>query len=206
MDTSDDDLQPEPLADEGIGSGMADEPFDGLEPPPVVPGPGAKRLVLAILASIALAAGGVALWAGVYAIREREYIGIAVLIGLLVGYVMRAVSGRTTIVVRLIAGLVTAIACVCGTVVGEAAYVAAKYDSKFWKLLGDIEPKWWSILRHRNALTFAVYAAAVVIAFLAAGPQKPKKVKTVPDVPDALDDEARTDDAVADDAEPVGDE
>jgi hypothetical protein len=149
--------------------------------------PRSGNLLLAIVAAVGVAAIGVALWGVLYATAKREFVGVSVLIGLLVGYVVRELSKRSTIATRLLAVVVTALACVAGTVVGEVAYTAAQFHTKFWKLFGDVAGDWFTLLRHRTGLQFAIYAAALVIAFLAAGPTATKRSAPVPPPPPGFD-------------------
>jgi hypothetical protein len=173
-----DDVQP--YAEEPAEPGM-DGGLDPIEPVDPVATPGGKRIVLAILAALVVGAIGVAVWGILYATFKREYVGIAVVIGLLVGYVVREVSGRSTIGVRLLASLLTAVACVAGTVVGETAYTAKVYGLPFWDLIDRATKDTWALLQDRTLLQFGVYAAALVIAFLAAGPKKETPKKGAPD-------------------------
>jgi hypothetical protein len=143
--------------------------------PPAAPAPGAGKVVLGVLAALLVAALGVALWAFVYAQMEREYVGVAVVIGLAVGWVIRVVSGRSTLPVRIVAVVVTAVACVAGTLFGDAAYTAKQFKADFFTVLGDIAPDTFDTLSKRPVLSFVIFAAGMVLAFLSAGPQKPKK-------------------------------
>lgn len=169
------DLTPD---DAAADPGMA--PYDAA----AAPAPGAGKVVVATLAALVVAAVGVAVWAFIYAQAEREYVGVAVVIGLTVGWVMRVVSGRSTLPVRVIAVLVTAIACVLGTLFGDAAYTAKEFDADFFTVLGDIAPDTFDTLSKRPALSFVIFAAGMVLAFLSAGPQKTKegRVKNAPQV------------------------
>lgn len=152
---------------------------------PAAPAPGAGRLVLAILASLAVIAVGVGLWSYIYVQAEREYVGVSVVIGLIVGYVMRLVSGRSTVPVRIVAVVLTALACVLGTVAGEAAFTANAYDASFLDLFKDILPDWLELMERRPGLTFAIFAAALVLAFLSASPQDSKKKRKRDEEPPA---------------------
>ncbi|HVF06127.1 MAG TPA: hypothetical protein VNA20_14895 [Frankiaceae bacterium] len=147
--------------------------------------PGGGRLVAAILASLGVVVVGVALWSYIYVQAEREYVGVSVVIGLIVGYVMRLVSGRSTVPVRIIAVLITALACVLGTVAGEAAFTANAYDASFFDLFKDILPDSFELVKRRPGLTFAIFGAALVLAFLSASPQDSKKKRKGSDEPPA---------------------
>lgn len=147
---------------------------------PVVAPRRASRLLLGVLAGLAVALAGVALWAVLYTKMEKDYVGVSVVIGLLVGYVVREVSRRADIPVRVIAALITAAACLLGTVVAEVAYTASQYHFPFWDLLKDQLPHTFQRLGKRNALTFVIYVAAIAVAFLSASPPRPKRVAAPP--------------------------
>jgi hypothetical protein len=132
------------------------------------------RLVPAIAAGLGVALLGVALFAVVYVVAKREYPGVAVVIGFAVGWVMRAVARRSTVLVRVLAAVITAVAVIAGTVAGQIAYTAKEFHLKFLRLVGDIAPDTFTILRNRTGIQLAIYASAVVIAVLAAWPSKPK--------------------------------
>lgn len=163
--------QPVGLGD-GTGDDSGDDGFAAVEP--AAP---AARWPLAILAALAAAVVGVAVWALIYANLEREYVGVSVVIGLTVGWLIRTVSRRSNLVARVVAVVITAIACVAGTVVGEVAYTSKVYKFEFVKLLKDVAPDTFKLLGDRPALTFGIFAAALVLAFMSAGPQKPKQSK-----------------------------
>jgi len=177
--TTDDPNAPADLTPDDTAGDQGME-YVALAPPP--PGPG--KVVIATVAALVVAAVGVGIWAFIYAQAEREYVGVAVVIGLTVGWVMRVVSGRSTLPVRIIAVVVTAIACVLGTLFGDAAYTAKAYNADFLTVLKDIAPDTFDTLSKRPALTFVIFAAALVLAFLSAGPQKAKegRVKNAPQV------------------------
>lgn len=188
MDTPEDDVTPAAVedGDEDFTDADIEAQLDAEEAAEIAaapPRPGAGRLLLGLLAALVVGAVGVAAWAGIYASREKEYIGVAVIIGLLAGYAMRAVSGRSDLLPRLLAVVVTALSCVAGSLAGEVAFVAHRYGAAFWPLLRHDADKWWSVMRHRSGIAWVVFAAALVIAFLAAGPQKPKKEKAVAEPP-----------------------
>lgn len=182
MTTSDDDDlfdDPNESADQPVDldSGLDDSGMEGdgdaamAEPVPPA------RWPLAILASLGAAVIGVVLWALIYANAEREYVGVSVVIGLTIGWLMRVVSRRSTIAVRIVAVVITALACVAGTVVGEVAYTSKAFKFAFWTLLKDVAPDTFKLLSERPGLTYGIFVAALVLAFLSAGPQKPKASK-----------------------------
>lgn len=173
MTTSDDDsLYGDPNA-------SADQPADLMvdEPPAERRGRG---LLLATLAGLAVAVLGIVAWALLYVQVEREFVGVSVVIGFVAGWLIRVVSGRHDLPPRIIAVVITAIACVVGTVVAEVAFTASEYGASFTQLLGDVLPETFTILSKRPLLTLAVFVAALVLAFLSAGPQS--KDKTSPQV------------------------
>ena len=187
MTTSDDGPR-YPDDDSALADTTHADPLDGytddsaeLAPvAPVAPRPGIGRLLLAILLSLVVAAAGIAAWSVIYVEAEREYVGVSVVIGLIVGYVVRLVSGRNTIPARLIAVLITALTCVVGTVAAEAAFTANTYGIGFMKVFQDILPDALELMSRRPALTLAIFAAALVLAFMSASPQEPKKKKRAP--------------------------
>lgn len=181
----------DPLAGEADDALLADETDDDavLAGEPLAESPGAGRLVLGILAAIATAAVAVAAWSYAYVAAEREYLVFAVVLGLAVGYVLRTVSGRGTIPVRVLAGVLTALGCAAGTLSGDAAYNANIYGTGYLEMLTDVVlPDWQGRFGARQPVAWAIFAAAVVLSFLVAAPPKPAKK-------DADDDEAAGPDA-----------
>lgn len=171
--------------------------------------PGARWLP-AILASLLAMAAGVALWAFIYQWREREYPGVAVVIALAVGWLMRVVSRRSTMPVRIVAVLLTALGCVAGSVVGHAAYASTQTPESFGTLLGESIENTGNIVTDRPALTYVIFAAALVLAYLSASPQSPKKPKKGAE-PAPLADTAYSGDDALDtdvnaDLDPIGDD
>ena len=179
--TSDDDGYP---AADDLETTHAD-PAEGLAEdwttPPAATG-GAGRWLLGIAASVAVILVGSALWALVYDWRNQEYVGVSVLIGLTLGWVLRTVIGRSDLPVRVLAVVLTAVGIVVGTVVG-AAWFAASTNlpgiGGFWDVLPDVAPHWWDILtdKDRDQITYVIFAAALALAYLSAGPQSSKKKK-----------------------------
>lgn len=168
MTTSDDDsLYGDPQA-------AADQPVDLMAAPPLET---ERRgsLLLATLAGLAVAVVGVVAWALLYVQVEREFVGVSVVIGFVAGWLIRVVSRRHDLPPRVIAVVITAIACVIGTVVAEVAFTASEYGASFTQLLGDVLPETFSIVGKRPPLTLAVFGAALVLAFLSAGPQSKDK-------------------------------
>lgn len=172
-------------SDEAYGDGYGDASGEGLAPavPPA-------RWPLAILAALGAAALGIALWSVIFVAAEREYVGVSVVIGLTVGWLVRVVSRRSNLVARVVAVVITAIACVLGTVVAEVAYTSSQFEFGFLKLLGDVLPNTFELLSDRPGMTLVIFAAALVLAFLSAGPQKekPSKRRGQPEPVDVVDD------------------
>lgn len=173
MSDQTDDQQP-------YGSEFGGEPLAAPEAPAERRG----NVPLAILAGLAVAALGVALWTVLYVFAGREIVGVSVLTGFAVGYVMREVSRRSTVPVRVGAAIITAIVCLVGNVVARVAYTAAEFDFSFWTLLEDVAPDTFKLLFERDALTLAIFAAAVVVAYMAAGPKQAPKQKAADPVRD----------------------
>jgi hypothetical protein len=142
---------------------------------------------LAVLAGVLTAVAGVLLWT-LLARYVREFAGLSVLTGLTVGYVLRVVSGRTTVPVRVAAALIVAVACVAGTVTSTRAVLARTIPEQipgshisFTELMKNFDyGKTFTVVQRQGALPILIYVAAVVIAYLAAGPQKPAKGKAQP--------------------------
>ncbi|MDQ1711603.1 MAG: hypothetical protein QOE45_1053 [Frankiaceae bacterium] len=185
MDTSDD----QPPIEQDAEPGLAEETTfadEGVAPD----GTGGPRgnLALGILAGIGAAVAGVLVWAGVTLSSGREFVGISVLTGLAVGYLMRRVSGRTGVGTRLGAALITAAACIAGTVMAVVAITSKTYKVGYVDLLRHfMYSETFTIVRKRPGLTLVVYAAAVVVAFLSAGPQKPKPSRAVAAPPEPVE-------------------
>jgi hypothetical protein len=138
------------------------------------------RLPLGILAGLGVALAGVAAWSLLYALAGRDYVGISVVFGLLIGYVVREVSRRTDLLPRVAAAVLAAALCVVGSTAALAANTAHEFHQPFTRILGDLLPHTFEILKDRNVLTFAIFAAAVVVAFVSAAEPKPKKAKAGP--------------------------
>jgi hypothetical protein len=183
VDTSDDsqpieqDTDPHLVPDDGD----AGDGGDPLEADPLADAP-SGNLALAVLAAVGACAVAVVLWTVLMLAGGREFVGLTVIAGLAAGYLLRRVSGRSTTVVRVLAGLVTAVACVVGTVTAVVAFTSRTYHVGYVDLLRHFHySETFTVVKHRRGMTLVVYAAAVVIAYLSAGPQKPKKVKDEPD-------------------------
>lgn len=173
---ADDDVQP--YADEPTGvpapatdPTAGDATLTGIEPEPVAT---ERRgsLLLGVLAALGVVVAGTVVWALLYRRFNKEYVGIAVLMGLLIGYVLRGLARRSTIAVRVLAVVVTAVGCAAGSVTGDVAYTTKTFHLPFFSTLWRVRDNWWSIATHRTGLQWGVFAAALVIAFLAAGPTK----------------------------------
>lgn len=133
-----------------------------------------SRLGLGVLASLGVVAAGIGLWVVLLKSLDKEYFGVTVLIGLLVGYVLREVSRRSDMLVRVLAVVLTAVACVAGTLISRAAYLPD--GQSLTKIPG---------------MAYATFAAALVVAYISAVPSKPKKAATPPPAPaDPVDDQS----------------
>lgn len=181
MTTSDDDPRlagdEQPLAETTHADPLSGDPLYTEPLAPVDAEPPKARWPLAILAGLGTGLLGVVLWAFVFMQFDREYVGVAVIIGLVVGWVIRTVSRRSTVAARVAAVLITAVTCVLGTVIGEVAYTAKFYDADFGKLLGDVLPDTFNVVKDRPAVTLGIFVVALVLAWLSAGPQKEKPKK-----------------------------
>jgi len=146
---------------------LTDPVDDPVEPAETVP---ATRLGLALLAGVGVIAVGVALWAVLVKSLDKEYFGVSVAIGLLVGYVLREVSRRSDLLVRGLAVLLTAVTCVVGTLVSHAV-------ADVTTGIGDLP---W--------VAYATFAGALVVAYISATPPKPKKAATPPPPVEPVDE------------------
>lgn len=170
----------EPYVGDEPGAGSdggfdANDPFGvGLDAEPVAAAPPKSRLVLGTLAGLGAVLLGIVVWSLLYAFAKRDYVGVSVVFGLLIGYVVREVSRRSDLTPRIIAAVLTALLCVFGSVIAQVANTARVFHASFWDLLVDLLPDTFTIVSKRNALTFVIFAAAVIVAFLSAGPSKPK--------------------------------
>ena len=170
--------------------------------------PAASKVFAATLASVVGALVGVAVWAFVHVQLEREYVGVSVIIGLVVGWLMRVLSGRSTLPIRLVAVVVTALSCVAGTLVSRAAFDDTLVDDTLMERLGNLLPHTGTIMSELRGLTYAIFVAALVLAFLSASPQKEKTKKgaAAPVEPAPLGDGGADDYYAADDEYAAGDQ
>ena len=181
---------------------MGDDLDAALAAPAAPAAGGAKRWLLAIAASLVAIVVGSAVWAGIYDWRDQEYVGVSVVIGLAVGWLMRVVTKRSDLVVRLVAILLTALGIAVGMVVAATWFASSSALPSvpgFWELLPDVIPDWWDILTHpeREPITYIIFGAALLLAYLMAGPQSGKKKAAV------ADDDVEYDDAPL--ADPLAD-
>jgi hypothetical protein len=193
-DQSDDQQQSGSAFGDHVGDQAGDHAGgDPLAAPP--PRPERRGSVpLALLAGIGVAILGIALWAVLHVLLEREIVGVSVVTAFAVGFVMRELARRSTIGLRVAAALITAVVCVAGHLVSTVAYTASQFDVGFVALLKDAAPDWLSLLTEGDGHTvrLLIFAAAVVVAFLAAGPKpepkgKPAPVRTDDGEPPAMD-------------------
>ena len=175
------DETPEPAETEAPEAEVADATaveHTDTAPPAADPGAGFGRMLLAVLVALLIATVTVTLWGVLLQKFNKDFVGLTVVGGLVLGYAMREISRRSNILVRLVSVVITALACVAGTVVSEAAFFSRKYHVAFGTIFDERKKEWWFLLRHRTTMQFVIYAVALLIAFLAAGPAKPKKVTT----------------------------
>ncbi len=135
------------------------------------------RWPLAILAGIGTLLAGFVVWSLVYIIGGKEYVGVAVVVGLVVGWALRVVSRRSTIPVRVVAVLLTAVACVYGPLVASAAFSAVELDEGFFDIFGRAFPNAFTVLGNQPWQVKLIFVAALVLAWMSASPQKPKQPK-----------------------------
>jgi len=133
--------------------------------PVVTTAPPASRLLLATVAALAVAAVGVAAWAGLFLATNKEFPGVTVVFGLLIGYVVSRVSRRGDVVAGIVAALVTAVLCLVGNVAAISAGVVNQYKLSFLDIFKDLLPDAFSLLTDRPALTLLIFAVAVAVAF-----------------------------------------
>lgn len=130
----------------------------------------ATRLGLGVLASVVVVAVGVALWVVLVKSLDKEYFGVSVAIGLLVGYALREVSRRSDLLVRVLAVLLTAVACVVGTLMSQAAVKGQTVS-----------------IAHLPKVAYLTFVGALVVAYISATPPKPKKVAAPPTPAEPVD-------------------
>ncbi len=131
-----------------------------------------SRLGLGVLASLVVIAAGIGLWTVLLKSLDKEYFGVTVLIGLLVGYVLREVSRRSDVPVRILAVVLTAVACVAGTLISRAIYL----------------PEGQSLTKMQGIGPYLTFGMALVVAYISAVPSKPKKAATPPAPAEPVDD------------------
>lgn len=139
--------------------------------------PPLSRLLLALIAGLAVAAAGIAVWAQLYYWRNNNYVGVSVVFALVIGYVVREVSGRSDLLARILAALVTVAFCVVGFVSATAVGLVKTYGAEYWPEFKRMMKEPWTHIRPAPVLTLVILAAAVVVAFISAGPTKPKQPK-----------------------------
>lgn len=173
---------------------------DGAAPvtAPAVAAPPRSRLPLATLAGLGVVVAGLVAWTLLYFALDRDYVGISVVVALVVGYVVREVSGRSDIPPRVVAALLTVVLCVVGAVSSASVGIVedetfAALDLQWWPTFRGLMKEPWTVLESQRAITWAIFGAAVVVAFLSAGPAKPKKGAVAAPAPaaepvDRLDD------------------
>jgi hypothetical protein len=181
VDTSDDPQASQPDEDALDGADAGTDAATDTDEAGAAPGPGGN-LALGVLAAVAVAALGVLVWTVLLLSGVKWNVaGITVIAGLAAGYLIRRVSGRSGLGVRVTAAVIIAVAAVVGTVTSVLAFTSHSYKIGFGTLLKHYKYRdTFTLLKHLPARTLVIYAAAVVIAFLSAGPQKPKAAKAGP--------------------------
>lgn len=158
---------------------------------PVVASKG--RLLLAILAGLAVGAFGIAVWTQLYYIRKVDYVGASVVTALLLGYVVREVSGRSGLLPPILSALIAAAVGVVGSVSVAAASVVlteelAALDPQYWETFRNGMKEPWNVLEGQTVLRSVILVAAVVVGFISATPPKPKKLEAPPPPLETPDD------------------
>lgn len=148
------------------------------------------RWLLGTLAGVGVMLAGVAVWSLLYRTLERDYVGVTVVFALVIGYVVREVTRRATVAARLLAAFLTALLCVLGSLVAPVAY-AVKLDPRFgfFETLGEVLKQPFEVLGRHQAVTWGIFVAAVVVAFLSAAPPRPKQPRKRAATTRADDDE-----------------
>jgi hypothetical protein len=163
--------RPDDLTDSAAEPVAADDTVFAAAEPVAAP---RSRLVLGTLAGLGVVLVGIVVWSLLYAYLKRDYVGVSVVFALGIGYVVREVSRRSDLTPRVVSALLAVVLCVFGSVVAQIANTAREFHASFWDLLTDLLPDTFTIVSKRTALTYVIFAAAVVVAFLSAGPSKPK--------------------------------
>lgn len=156
-----------------VESGMVESVEADLSEEPVAAPKG--RLPLGALAGVGATLAGVVVWSLLYQSTERDYVGISVVFALLIGYVVREVSRRSDVVPRVISAVLAAILCYLGTITAAAAYTAQESKLPFGEVWQELFEHQSVVFKDRNALTWVIYAAAIVVAYMSAGPPRPKQ-------------------------------
>lgn len=149
-----------------------------------------SRLPLATLAGLGLVIVGIVAWAALYVAIDRAFPGITVVMALVIGYVVREVSRRSDLAPRIIAAALTAVLCVVGAYVAAVADVAAQQDIPILDTVREQLRNAWVFLKAYHWITWVIFAAAVVVAFVSASPAGSKqKAKPAPARDDEDDDQ-----------------
>lgn len=207
MTTSDDEPtfdEPETTHAEPEWAEDAEDAEDADDAPLAAPSsPG--RWALAIVAALVVAAIGVTAWAMIFRAtfdplqpdKGREFVGISVVVALVAGWAVRTISGRANLTARLVTVVITALTCVVGRVAADAASLSKDNPTTtFGTLFGEFLGAPLDHVKNLQGLTYGIFAAALVIAWMSAGPQKQKPAKTTATAP--TDEPRPGDEAVPD--------
>lgn len=154
----------DPLATDGDATGLSVE----AEKP--------ARWPLGIAAGLGALLLGFVAWGVVYAVFSN-YVGVSVVTGLLIGWAIRVASRRSTIAVRVVAVLLTAVSCVYGPIVGAASYSAVEFGDGFFDAFGRAFPNAFTLLTEQGWQVLVIFAAALALAWMSASPPQPKQAK-----------------------------
>ena len=186
MTTSDDEPMFAPHADEP-GSTTHADPLAA----PTLAAAEPARWPLAILAALGVMVAGLALWVFIAMQFNRPMAIVAIAFG--VGWVLRVVSRRSTIAVRVLAVVLTAIAAVIGTVIGTAAPEENRFGASLTEAFNELLPKAFDLVADLPAATLAIYGVSLVLAWLSASPPKDKAGRATINFPPATPAATATD-------------
>lgn len=136
------------------------------------------RWLLGTLAGLAVVLVGIAVWSLLYRSLERDYVGVTVVFALVIGFVVREVTRRGTLAARLLAAFLTALLCLLGSLVAPVAhFVKANPQFEYMDVLKQVFKHPLDALRQNQGVTWGIFVAAIVVAFLSAAPPRPKQPK-----------------------------
>ena len=97
-----------------------------------------QNLVAGALAGLAAALVSAAIWALITALTEYQIGFMAIGVGLLVGFAVRAVGKGIVPVFGIVGALLSLLGCVCGNLLSMAWFIAANEGVTYWQLLGSL--------------------------------------------------------------------